>query len=82
MKNKVTAGTVWQVKNSPCGEEIYGLEKSFAQGKGSRGTNSLGNKIPLTPAHMKGGVTELDVEFQISMNLCRGKPREYDARNN
>ena len=80
-----------QIKHSPGGEEIHGLEKSFAQGvcsawnkfssgKGSRATNSLGNKFPLTPAHMKGGITELEVEIQISIDLCREKPCEYDAK--
>ena len=80
-----------QRKNSPGGEEIHGLEKSFAQGvcsarnkfssgKSSRTTNSLGNKFPLTPAHMKGGVTELEVEIRVSIDLCREKPREYDAK--
>ena len=38
-----------QGTNCPGGEQIHGLEKSCTQGKGSCGTNSLGNKSPLTP---------------------------------
>ena len=30
---------------------------------------------------MKRGLTELEVEFEISIDLCREKSREYDARN-
>ena len=30
---------------------------------------------------MKRGLTELEVEFEISMDLCREKPHEYDAKN-
>ena len=29
---------------------------------------------------MKRGVTEMEVEFEISMDLCREKPHEYDAK--
>ena len=29
---------------------------------------------------MKRGLTELEVELEISMDLCRGKRRKYDAK--
>ena len=30
---------------------------------------------------MKRGLTELEVEFEISMDLYKEKPYEYDAKN-
>ena len=29
---------------------------------------------------MKTGLTELEVEFEISMDLCREKSHDYDAK--
>ena len=38
------------------------------------------NKSPLTPAHVKRGLTELEIKFEISRDLGREELREYDAK--
>ena len=41
---------------------------------------SSGLQFTYEPTHVKSGLTELEVELEISMDLCREKPRKYDAK--